>query len=204
LTRDGHLYLNLNEGLTDGLKVQGQRLAETLSVSLTEWERACVVRQVASGQIGQGEAPERLGIGLRQMKRLMRQRRLPGDAGSVSRQRGHRSNRRLPSGFHTTLEEHLRGQSLDSPERPLPALLIQGFYSVRSERQLMEQVNYSLLFRWFVGLSVDDPVWDPSTFSKNRDGVLNEDFAASFLDAVLNADKINGLVSSEHFPSMAH
>ena len=57
----------------------------------------------------------------------------------------------------------------------------------------MEQLNYNLLFRWFVGLSVDDPVWDPSTFSKNRERVLNEDFAASFLDAVLNADKVKGL-----------
>src|ERR1022692_3574714 len=85
------------------------------------------------------------------------------------------------------------------PERLLRALLIQAFYSVRSERQLMEQLNYNLLFRWFVGLSVDDPVWDPSTFSKNRDRVLNEDFAASFLDAVLNADKVRSLVSSEHF-----
>ena len=85
------------------------------------------------------------------------------------------------------------------PERLLRALLIQAFYSVRSERQLMEQLNYNLLFRWFVGLSVDDPVWDPSTFSKNRDRVLNEDFAASFLDAMLNADKVKGLVSSEHF-----
>ena len=85
------------------------------------------------------------------------------------------------------------------PERLLRALLIQAFYSVRSERQLMEQLNYNLLFRWFVGLSVDDPVWDPSTFSKNRERVLNEDFAASFLDAVLNADKVKGLVSSEHF-----
>jgi transposase len=85
------------------------------------------------------------------------------------------------------------------PERLLRALLIQAFYSVRSERQLMEQLNYNLLFRWFVGLSVDDPVWDPSTFSKNRDRVLNEDFAASFLDAVLNADEVKGLLSSEHF-----
>ena len=85
------------------------------------------------------------------------------------------------------------------PERLLRALLIQAFYSVRSERQLMEQLNYNLLFRWFVGLSVDDPVWDPSTFSKNRERVLNEEFAASFLDAVLNADKVKDLVSSEHF-----
>ena len=58
-------------------------------------------------------------------------------------------------------------------------MLIQAFYSVRSERQLMEQLNYNLLFRWFVGLSVDDHVWDPSTFSKNRERVLNEEFAAS-------------------------
>src|ERR1022692_1738530 len=64
------------------------------------------------------------------------------------------------------------------PEKLLRALLVQAFYSVRSERQLMEQLNYNLLFRWFVGLSVDDPVWDPSTFSKNRERVLNEDFAA--------------------------
>jgi transposase len=85
------------------------------------------------------------------------------------------------------------------PERLLRALLIQAFYSVRSERQLMEQLNYNLLFRWFVGLSVDDPVWDPSTFSKNRERVLNEEFAACFLDAVLNADQVKGLVSSEHF-----
>src|ERR1022692_4828867 len=84
------------------------------------------------------------------------------------------------------------------PEKLLRALLVQAFYSVRSERQLMEQLNYNLLFRWFVGLSVDDPVWDPSTFSKNRERVLNEDFAACFLDAVLNADKVKGLVSSEH------
>jgi hypothetical protein len=60
------------------------------------------------------------------------------------------------------------------PERLLRALLVQAFYSVRPERQLMEQLNYNLLFRWFVGLSVDNPVWDPSTFSKNRDRVLNE------------------------------
>src|SRR3981081_1726742 len=85
------------------------------------------------------------------------------------------------------------------PEQLLRALLLQAFYTIRSERQLMEQLNYNLLFRWFVGLSVDDPVWDPSTFSKNRERVLNEELAASFLDAVLNADKVRGLVSSEHF-----
>ena len=79
-------------------------------MSLTERERACVVRQVGSGQLSQGVAAERLGIGLRQMKRLMRQWRVSGDAGLVSRQRGCRSNRSLTSDFHSVLEEHLRGQ----------------------------------------------------------------------------------------------
>ena len=85
------------------------------------------------------------------------------------------------------------------PERLLRALLIQAFYSVRSERQLMEQLNYNLLFRWFVGLSVDEPVWDPSTFSKNRDRLLEGDFAKAFLSAVLNTKQVTGLLSAEHF-----
>lgn len=79
-------------------------------MSLTERGRACVVRQVASGHFSQGVAAERLGIGLRQMKRLMRQWRTSGDAGLVSRQRDHRSNRSLPADFHSVLEEHLRRQ----------------------------------------------------------------------------------------------
>jgi len=85
------------------------------------------------------------------------------------------------------------------PERLLRALLIQAFYSVRSERQLMEQLNYNLLFRWFVGLSVDEPVWDPSTFSKNRDRLMERDVAAAFLSAVLNTEQVKDLLSSEHF-----
>jgi transposase len=85
------------------------------------------------------------------------------------------------------------------PERLLRALLIQAFYSVRSERQLMEQLNYNLLFRWFVGLSVDEPVWDPSTFSKNRDRLMEGDFAATFLSAVLNTKQVRDLLSAEHF-----
>jgi transposase len=85
------------------------------------------------------------------------------------------------------------------PERLLRALLIQAFYSVRSERQLMEQLNYNLLFRWFVGLSVDEPVWDPSTFSKNRDRLLAGDFAAGFMAAVLNQKQVKDLMSAEHF-----
>jgi IS5 family transposase len=76
---------------------------------------------------------------------------------------------------------------------------LQAFYSVRSERQLMEQIEYNLLYRWFVGLGVDDPVWDHSTFSKNRDRLLDADVAAKFLDAVLRHPKVKRLLSDEHF-----
>jgi transposase len=65
------------------------------------------------------------------------------------------------------------GRQSIAPEQLLRALLLQAFYSVRSERQLMEQIDYNLLFRWFVGLGIDDPVWDHSTFSKNRDQLLD-------------------------------
>lgn len=71
------------------------------------------------------------------------------------------------------------------PEQLLRALLLQAFYTIRSERQLLEQLNYNLLFRWFVGLSVDDPVWVPTVFSKNRDRLLGGDIAAAFMSAVL-------------------
>jgi transposase len=63
----------------------------------------------------------------------------------------------------------------------LRALLLQAFYSIRSERQLMERLEFDLLFRWFVGVDVDDPVWDHSTFSRNRDRLLEGDIAAKFL-----------------------
>jgi len=89
------------------------------------------------------------------------------------------------------------------PEQLLRALLLQAFYTIRSERQLMEQLNYNLLFRWFVGLSVDDPVWVPTVFSKNRDRLLEGDIAAAFMSAVLNLPRVQALVSDEHFPSMA-
>jgi transposase len=91
------------------------------------------------------------------------------------------------------------GRPSIAPERLLRALLIQAFYSVRSERQLMEQLDYNLLFRWFVGLSVDEPVWDPSTFSKNRDRLLAGDVAAAFMAAVLNTEEVKALLSAEHF-----
>lgn len=85
------------------------------------------------------------------------------------------------------------------PEQLLRSLLLQAFYSIRSERQLMEQLNYNLLFRWFVGLSVDDPVWVPTVFSKNRDRLLAGDIAAAFMDAVLNLPPVKTLLSDEHF-----
>ncbi len=70
------------------------------------------------------------------------------------------------------------------PEQLLRALVLQVLYTVRSERLLMEELNYNLLFRWFVGLNMDDPVWHPTTFTKNRDRLLAGDMAAAFFDAV--------------------
>lgn len=83
------------------------------------------------------------------------------------------------------------------PERLLRALLLQVFYSVRSERMLMEQLDYNLLFRWFVGLEIDDEVWNHAVFSKNRDRLLNQELAQSFFGAVKG--KAAGLMSDEHF-----
>jgi transposase len=85
------------------------------------------------------------------------------------------------------------------PEMLLRALLLQAFYSIRSERQLMERLEHDLLFRWFVGLGVDDQVWDHSTFSTNRDRLLDGDIAAKFLAAVLAQPRVKRLLSSEHF-----
>jgi hypothetical protein len=70
---------------------------------------------------------------------------------------------------------------------------------VRSERQLMEQIDYNLLFRWFVGLGIDDPVWDHSTFSKNRDRLLDADVAAKFLEAALRHPQVKRFLSDDHF-----
>jgi transposase len=84
-------------------------------------------------------------------------------------------------------------------EQLLRALLLQAFYSIRSERQLMERLDFDLLFRWFVGLGIDDPVWDHSTFSKNRDRLLAGDVAAEFLATLLDRPDVRRLLSSEHF-----
>jgi transposase len=85
------------------------------------------------------------------------------------------------------------------PERLLRALVLQALYTIRSDRQLMEQLDYNLLFRWFVGLGIDDPVWSPTTFSKNRERLLDGDVAAAFFDAVLIHADTARLLSDEHF-----
>jgi transposase len=85
------------------------------------------------------------------------------------------------------------------PERLLRASLLQLFYSIRSERQLMERLDFDLLFRWFVGLGIDDPVWDPTVFSKNRERLLNTAIAQKFLAALLALPRIKKLLSRDHF-----
>jgi transposase len=91
------------------------------------------------------------------------------------------------------------GRPSIAPERLLRAMLLQAFYGIRSERQLMERLEFDLLFRWFVGLGVGDPVWDHSTFSKNRDRLLEGEIAAKFLSAVLAQPRVKRLLSSDHF-----
>lgn len=91
------------------------------------------------------------------------------------------------------------GRESIPPERLLRALLLQAFYSIRSERQLVERIEFDLLFRWFVGLGVDDPVWDATTFTKNRDRLLDGDVAVKFLAGVLAQPQVKALLSSEHF-----
>ena len=85
------------------------------------------------------------------------------------------------------------------PEKLLRALLLQAFYSVRSERQLMEQLDYNLLFRWFVGLSLDAEVWDVTVFTKNRERLIEGDIAGKFMAAVLNQARVKALLSDDHF-----
>ncbi len=85
------------------------------------------------------------------------------------------------------------------PEHLLRALLLQVLYSVRSERMLMEQLDYNLLFRWFVGLSMDDPVWSPTTFSKNRERLIDAAIADKFFERVLVLAREAGFLSNEHF-----
>jgi len=91
------------------------------------------------------------------------------------------------------------GRPSIAPERLLRALLLQAFYTIRSERQLMEQLHYNLLYRWFVGLGVDDPVWVPTVFSKNRDRLLRAEVARKFLSDLLTHKEVRALLSDEHF-----
>ncbi len=85
------------------------------------------------------------------------------------------------------------------PEYLLRATLLQAFFTVRSERQLMQQIDYNLLFRWFVGLSIDDAVWDPTVFTKNRDRLLEAEVAREFLATLLALPRVKRLLSSDHF-----
>src|SRR5207237_944291 len=85
------------------------------------------------------------------------------------------------------------------PEKLLRALLLQVLYSTRSERLLMEQLDYNLLFRWFVGLTMDDPIWDPTVFTKNRERLLAGDIAQAFFARVLAQARERGLLSDAHF-----
>jgi len=85
------------------------------------------------------------------------------------------------------------------PEKLLRSSLLQAFYTIRSERQLMERLNFDLLFRWFVGLGIDDEVWDHSVFSKNRDRLLEAEISAKFLAAILTQSEVKRLLSDDHF-----
>jgi len=91
------------------------------------------------------------------------------------------------------------GRPSIAPEKLLRALLLQVLYTIRSERMLMEQLEYNLLFRWFVGLNMDEAVWVPTVFSKNRDRLMEGDIAQKFFDQVLDQATAGGLVSDEHF-----
>jgi transposase len=91
------------------------------------------------------------------------------------------------------------GRGSIPPERLMRALLLQAFYSIRSERQLVERIDYDPLFRWFVGLGIEDDVWDATTFTKKRDRLLEGEVAGQSLAAVLSQDKVNRLLSSDHF-----
>ena len=105
--------------------------------------------------------------------------------------------RKLDTDFNALYSEY--GRDSIPPEKLLRAQLLMAFYTIRSERQLMEQIDYNLLFRWFVGFSMDDRVWDHSTFTKNRDRLLEGDIARRFFAQVLSQAKQADLLSKEHF-----
>jgi len=92
-----------------------------------------------------------------------------------------------------------RGAASVPPEHLLLTSLLQAFYGIRRKWLLLEQLNYNLLFRWFVGLSPDDPIWHPTTFTKNRDRLLNEKVMGRFLEKLMAAPEVKPLLSDEHF-----
>lgn len=116
-----------------------------------------------------------------------------------------RAIRRMTDEVLTTLSRRFAkmysdiGRPSIPPEQLLRALLLQSLYTIRSERLLMEEIDYSILFRWFVGLGMDEEIWSPTTFSKNRDRLLQGDIAAAFFDAVVAQARTAGLLSDEHF-----
>ena len=91
------------------------------------------------------------------------------------------------------------GRDSIAPEKLMRALLLQALFSIRSERQLMEQITYNMMFRWFVGLAMDTAVWDVTVFTKNRDRLLDGDIARAFLTAILHDAQVVPLLSNEHF-----
>jgi transposase len=105
--------------------------------------------------------------------------------------------RRLSPRFDTLYIKF--GRPSIAPEKLLRALLLQVLYTIRSERQLVEQLQYNLLFQWFVGLSLDDAIWDATTFTKNRDRLLTGEIAEAFFQEVLAQARAQGLLSAEHF-----
>ena len=114
-----------------------------------------------------------------------------------------RAIRRLTDDVFTRLSPRLArlysdiGRPSIPPEQLLRALLLQSLYTFRSERLLMEEIDYSIRFRWFIGLSLDEPIWSPTTFSKNRDRLLEGDIAAAFFDAVRAQAEAAGLLSED-------
>ena len=102
-------------------------------------------------------------------------------------------------GFSCLSNPPLKKANCSTADKLLQALLLQALYSIRSERLLMEQLGYNLLFRWFVGLSMYDPVWDHSSFTKNRERLLGSDIVVKFFTRIRAQARQKGLLSDEHF-----
>src|SRR5471030_1295531 len=107
---------------------------------------------------------------------------------------------RMDTVFSRMYESEVKGgRPSIAPEKLIRALLLQVLYSIRSERMLMEQISYNMLFRWFVGLAMDDSVWDHSTFSKNRDRLMVHDVIVSLFNETVETARVRGHLSGEHF-----